>query len=125
MAGDADHMLTEAVLAAWNSQDVERVLACYTDDCVYRDPNTKGPVIGRDALGRYLTKLFKNWKMTWALREYFPFGDDGGGAFLWKASLGPASGGPAREIEGMDLVLVRDGKVARNEVHFDRGTLFS
>jgi ketosteroid isomerase-like protein len=27
-----------AVLGAWNSQDVDRVLACYTEDCIYRDP---------------------------------------------------------------------------------------
>ncbi len=28
-------------LEAWNSQDVEAVVACYTPDVVYRDPNTR------------------------------------------------------------------------------------
>ncbi len=36
----------------------------YTDDCVYRDPNTRGAVSGREALARYLTKLFRQWNMT-------------------------------------------------------------
>jgi ketosteroid isomerase-like protein len=38
-----------AVLSAWNSHDVDRVVACYTEDCIYRDPNTRG-IIGRSAL---------------------------------------------------------------------------
>lgn len=37
-----------AVLSAWNEQDVDRVVACYTEDCIYRDPNTRGAVAGRD-----------------------------------------------------------------------------
>ncbi|MCZ7584723.1 MAG: nuclear transport factor 2 family protein [Deltaproteobacteria bacterium] len=52
-------------LDAWNTQDVERVLDCYTDDVTYVDPNTKGPVLGRDAMRRYLTKLFAAWTMRW------------------------------------------------------------
>jgi len=125
MLSESDHKLIETVLAAWNSQDVEQVVGCYTPDCQYRDPNTRGVVVGRDALRRYLTKLFLNWKMTWTLREYFQFGQTDGGAFLWKATLAPASGGPAKNVEGMDLVVLRDGKLARNEVYFDRAALFS
>ena len=41
--------LSEKVLAAWNRQDVEGVVACYTEDCVYLDPNTRGPVEGRES----------------------------------------------------------------------------
>ena len=115
--------LAEEFLAAWNSQDVERVLACYTEDLVYRDPNTRGPIAGRAAFARYLAKLFRSWKMRWALREYFPFATEEGGAFLWKATIAPAEGGPAREFEGMDLAVLRGRKLARNEVYFDRMAL--
>jgi hypothetical protein len=45
----------ERPLEAWNTQDVDRVLSCYTDDVRYRDPNTRGDVEGSDAMGRYLT----------------------------------------------------------------------
>ena len=64
--------IAEEFLAAWNTQDVETVLGCYTEDVEYRDPNTRGTVTGHDALGRYLTKLFDRWQMHWALREAFP-----------------------------------------------------
>ena len=58
-------------LDAWNAQDVERVTACYTEDVRYRDPNTRGHVEGREALRRYLRKLFATWQMSWASREVF------------------------------------------------------
>jgi len=112
-----------AVLEAWNSHEVDRVLACYTEDCVYRDPNTRGAVVGRDALRRYLTRLFRDWRMHWSLRELFPFEDGAGGAFLWDARLTPAAGGDTAAVSGMDLVTLRGDKLSRNEVYFDRMSL--
>ncbi len=123
-AGDA-LALSEKVLAAWNRQDVEGVVACYTEDCVYLDPNTHGPVEGRDSLRRYLTKLFAKWKMHWTLKEFHPFSEVSGGGFLWHATLTPTDGGRTVEIEGMDLVMLRDNLLRRNEVYFDRMALFS
>jgi uncharacterized protein (TIGR02246 family) len=117
--------LSETVLSGWNQQDVERVVSCYTEDCVYLDPNTRGPVIGRDALRRYLTKLFHQWTMHWSLKEFRSFGEEDGGAFLWHATLTPASGGKTVDIDGMDLVLLDGDRLKRNEVYFDRMALFS
>jgi ketosteroid isomerase-like protein len=112
-----------AVLAAWNSHDVARVVACYTEDCVYLDPNTRGAVTGQEALRRYLTRLFRDWRMHWSLREFFPFADGSGGAFLWDAQLAPAAGGGTTDISGMDLVSLRGERLSRNEVYFDRMAL--
>lgn len=112
--------LSDTILAAWNEQAVDKVLSCYTEDCVYLDPNTRGPVVGREALRRYLTKLFGRWRMRWSRRETFLLADGSGTAFLWHAELTPAAGGKTAEIDGMDLALVRDGKLSRNEVYFDR-----
>ncbi len=120
--GDAA-TIADAILAAWNEQDVERVLGCYTEDCVYLDPNTRGPVVGHDALRRYLTRLFAQWKMHWSRRELFPLAEARGTAFLWHATLTPAAGGPAVEIEGIDLAILRGDKLSRNEVYFDRMAL--
>ena len=117
--------LSDKVLSAWNGQDVERVLACYTEDCVYRDPNTRGAVVGREALSRYLTRLFERWNMHWSRREVFLFADGSGSAFLWHAELTPAAGGRTVEIDGMDLALVRGDRLCRNEVYFDRMVLFA
>ncbi len=115
--------LAETVLGAWNEQDVEGVVSCYTPDCIYLDPNTHGPLTGRDAFRAYLTRLFEQWRMHWSLREFFPFGDGSGGAFLWRAQLTPAAGGETVEIEGMDLVVLSGRQLARNEVYFDRMAL--
>jgi ketosteroid isomerase-like protein len=115
--------IAERFLAAWNTQDVDQVLDCYTQDVRYLDPNTRGAVDGADALRRYLTKLFANWQMTWKLREAFPLLGENGAAVLWTASLRRADGNETVEVDGMDLVLQEGERIARNEVYFDRAVL--
>jgi len=117
--------LAERFLSAWNRQDVDSVISCYTEDCIYQDPNTRGPIEGHDAFRKYLSRLFQEWNMHWSLREFFLFADGNGGAFLWQAQLTPASGGKTVEINGMDLVVVRGERMCRNEVYFDRMSLFA
>lgn len=108
---------------AWNRQDVEAVLDRYTEDTLYSDPNTRGMVEGREALRRYLTKLFSQWQMSWATRDYYLFGEDDGIAVLWRATLQRKDSDRKIEVDGMDLVLMKGDKVRRNEVYFDRATL--
>jgi ketosteroid isomerase-like protein len=114
------HELAEGMLDAWNSQDVDRVVARYTEDVIYVDPNTSGAVKGAEALTKYLSKLFSAWKMTWELKEAYLFEDRNGCAFMWHASLRRVEGGQAVEVDGMDLVIVEGDLVKRNEVYFDR-----
>jgi ketosteroid isomerase-like protein len=123
MDHDEMHALAARFLDAWNSQDVERVLGIYTDDVRYLDPNTRGAVEGSAALRRYLGKLFARWSMHWTLREAFLLDDRAGCAILWRARLTPAGSGRSVEIDGMDLAVVRGGRLARNEVYFDRAAL--
>ena len=112
-------------LSAWNSQDVERVVGCYTEDIRYRDPNTKGAVKGAEAMRHYLRKLFASWTMHWTFREGFPFADEEGAAVLWHASIRKSDSGQAVEVDGMDLILLRGDRIARNDVYFDRTALQS
>ncbi len=116
-------VLAERLLESWNTQEVERVVDCYTDDVVYRDPNTRGFVEGSDALRRYLTKLFDGWQMHWTLREAYPFVDAEGAAVLWRATIRPRVGAGDAEIDGMDLALVAGDRLSRNDVYFDRTAL--
>ena len=116
-------VLVDRFLDAWNAQDVEAVVACYTDDVVYRDPNTRGNIEGADAMRRYLSKLFANWTMTWATRETYPLKDQEGAAFLWHATFRKPDGETVVEADGMDLVLLRGDRIARNDVYFDRAVL--
>lgn len=117
-----DRLVTR-FLDAWTSQDVERVLDCYTDDVRYRDPNTRGDVTGRDSMRRYLTRLFAGWQMTWAAREVFELAEQDGVAFLWHATLRRTGEDRVVEVDGMDLAVLRGDRVARNEVFFDRAAL--
>jgi ketosteroid isomerase-like protein len=115
--------LVARFLDAWTSQDIERVLDCYTDDVRYCDPNTRGHVNGREAMRRYLTRLFAGWQMTWAAREVFDLEGPDGVALLWRATFRRAGEDKIVEVDGMDLAILRGDRVARNEVYFDRAAL--
>jgi ketosteroid isomerase-like protein len=115
--------LVTRFLEAWTSQDVERVLDCYTDDLRYRDPNTRGEVTGRESLRRYLTRLFTGWQMAWAARDVFDLAGQDGVALLWRATFRRTGRDEVIEIDGMDLAVLRGDRVARNEVYFDRSAL--
>ena len=123
MTNAALDTLADNFLDAWTSQDVVQVLACYTDDLVYRDPNTRGDVQGAEAMRRYLTKLFSAWEMTWARREVHPLAGEDGAAVLWHATFRKPGGGIVVEADGMDLVVLKGDRVWRNEVYFDRAVL--
>ena len=114
------YRVAEHTLDAWSRQDVEEVLACYTSDLVYVDPNTRGPVEGIDGMRRYLTTLFAQWNMKWRLKEAHLFASGDGCAVLWDATLKRAGGEKGITIDGMDLVIVRGELISRNEVYFDR-----
>jgi ketosteroid isomerase-like protein len=121
-----DHeRIARQVLEAWNAHDVERVVAFYTPDLVYRDPNTSGEVRGEDAFRRYLRKLFAAWRMHWSVRKVFPLEGTDGAAVLWHATLTPVDGDATVEVDGMDLVMLQGERLERNEVYFDRAALAS
>jgi ketosteroid isomerase-like protein len=116
--------LAREILAAWNGQDPDQVVAMYTEDVTYRDPNTRGAVEGADALRRYLSKLFSRWEMHWELREDpLPHASGEGVTALWRASFRLPGGERTAEAEGMDLVVLDGDRIRHNEVWFDRAAL--
>lgn len=116
--------LAEEILAAWNRQDPDAVVAMYTEDVSYRDPNTRGAVEGSEALRRYLTKLFSRWQMNWRLRQDpLPHADGNGVSALWRASFALPDAERTVEVEGMDLVVLEGDRIRHNEVWFDRAAL--
>lgn len=117
--------LAKELLGAWNSQDVDQVVARYTADVAYVDPNTRGEVRGAEALRKYLSKLFSSWRMTWELKDAYLFEDQKGCAAMWHASLRRGDGERAIEVDGMDLVIMEGDLVKRNEVYFDRAVIAS
>jgi nuclear transport factor 2 (NTF2) superfamily protein len=115
--------LAEGTLNDWNTQEPDRVLSRYTEDLIYRDPNTRGEVKGAEAMRRYLRKLFGAWKMHWSLREAHLLEDRNGCAVLWHATFRKPEGDKTVEIDGMDFVEMDGDRIRRNEVYFDRAAL--
>jgi ketosteroid isomerase-like protein len=115
--------ITETFLSAWNSQDVERLIACFTDDLIYCDPNTRGEIRNKDALRRFFKKLFDNWQMEWSLREVYLFADKDGGVLFWQAKFRKTDQERTVEANGVDLVLTRNNLIERSETYFDRSVL--
>ncbi len=113
----------EKFLRAWDTQDPDIVANCYAQDLRYRDPNTRGEITSREQFKKYVSRLFEGWSMSWSVREVHELDGAGGYALLWRGKFTKTSGGPTVECDGMDLVLVRDGLVSRNEVYFDRTVL--
>lgn len=101
-------------LQAWTDKDVDRLVAFYSPNTVYKDPQTAQGLTGRDALRTYLETLFGSTPpmvytpdTTWHI--------DGGFCGRWTCDIG--EGGKEGRIRGFDLVLLEHGLIAHNEVY--------
>ncbi len=109
----------ERWFAAWTGNDPDGLLEFYAEDVFYSDPAFRGGLQGHD-LRRYFTKLLAaNPAWEWKLLEVFP--TERGCTVKWQARI-PTPGGIVEE-EGLDIVEIRDGKITRNEIYFDRSRL--
>ncbi len=113
----------ERIRAAWNSQDIERVLGTYAEEFRYADPDTRGEIVDRDGLRRYLTKLFAAVTAHTTVRAAFPLAGPAGVAVLWRAAVRRAGGREEVELDGVDLVLFDGERIASHEIYFDRAAL--
>jgi steroid delta-isomerase-like uncharacterized protein len=104
-------------LAAWTGNQPEALLRFYTPDAYYADPANTNGLKGHEQLAAYFGKLLKrNPGWEWKVVELFE--TKGGFTLKWQASI-PVPG-KVLELEGLDIVELRDGHIARNEVFFDR-----
>ena len=105
----ADDPLTvvHAFSAAWASHDLDATLALVTDDCVFE---ATGPApdgvqyVGRDAVRTAWQAIFADGSSRFEEEEVFASGDRV--VQRWRYSW---DGG---HVRGVDVFLVRDGKVA-------------
>ncbi|MCW5906651.1 MAG: nuclear transport factor 2 family protein [Chitinophagales bacterium] len=104
-------------LASWTGNQPEQLLSYYTDDAFYLDPANTNGLKGHAQLLPYFGKLLKhnpNW--VWTAEEVMP--TEKGFTLKWKAAI------PINDktitLFGLDIVELRDGKISRNEVYFDR-----
>jgi len=123
----AAHLATTAMvelcdrwLESWTGGESERLLSFFAEDATYRDPAHPGGLQGHAELGPYFSALLQhNPDWTWRRVEFIPTGT--GFTLKWRATI-PVGESVLHE-EGLDIVEVRDGKITRNEVYFDRAAL--
>lgn len=101
-------------LAAWTDKDVERLVAFYAPDCLYKDPQTAAGITGHDALRAYLTTLFASTPpIRYTPDETWPI--PGGFCGRWYAAIG--DDGAMGALRGFDLVIMRGDRIGVNEVY--------
>ena len=102
---------------AWTGNQPERLAAFYTRDTFFSDPKIPEGVRGRDALTEYLTwllALYPDW--VWTQTASTPMRN--GFVNYWHAKV--PVGDVELGLDGVCLVELRDGLIARNQVFFDR-----
>jgi uncharacterized protein (TIGR02246 family) len=109
-AVDSVRAVAEAIIAADNARDIERVLRLYADDAILLPPN-ESPVIGKAAIGPRYETLFRT--MLPAIRSELAEVEVGGEwAFVRGRNTGamrPIVGGPERQLNDVFLMVLRRG----------------
>jgi steroid delta-isomerase-like uncharacterized protein len=115
---------------AWNSRVPEQVTALCTEDVSWEDPLTEAPERGHPAVAEYLRSVwraFPDLEFTWPEGPYASF-DGVKLALHWRVTgtmLGPldppgfAPTGKRFELDGVDLLELKDGLVHRYVGLFD------
>jgi steroid delta-isomerase-like uncharacterized protein len=115
---------------AWNSRIPENVTALCTDDVSWEDPLTTQPERGHQAVAEYLRscwRAFPDLEFTWPEGPYASF-DRIKLALHWHVegtllgALDPpgfAPTGKRFDLDGVDLLELRDGLVCKYEGFFD------
>ncbi|MEK7691937.1 MAG: DsbA family protein [Bdellovibrionota bacterium] len=107
-------------LAAWTGNRPEELLRFYADTAFYRDPARPNGLRGIAEIRPYFTRLLAaNPDWRWRATEVIP--TQRGFTLKWHADI-PMAGRKFMEA-GLDIVEVKDGKIIRNEVYFDRAEM--
>lgn len=107
---------------AWSGNRPEHLLSFYTEDALYMDGGLTQPVVGHQEIRPYFKKLLSqnpNW--VWRQRYAVPMQD----GFVNHWHMSAPVGENTLEIDGVCLVHLRDEKIFRNEVYFDRSELIN
>ena len=102
-------------LQAWSDKDVDRLVAFYAVDTVYKDGQTAEGLSGHAQLRPYLEGLFAATPpMRYDPDEVWPI--EGGFCGRWICTIdGPD--GRQSFMRGFDLVLLNGDKITLNEVY--------
>lgn len=114
---------------AWNRHDVESILALHTDDTVFQNHTSGGLAVGKEELRNMLQSIFATLPdLRFDTRRAY-FRDDVA-VVEWTATATHAHeftrgaltvppSGKKMSWNGMDIIPMRDGLVARKDVYAD------
>jgi taurine dehydrogenase small subunit len=117
---EVNHALLREISQAFNSRDVDRIMALFTDDCIFYMASGPEPVgravSGKAAVRKVLADRFKvipdmNWER---LDEYF-LGDRA--VTVWMVT-GKAKDGTVLNYKGCDLYEFKDGLIHRKDTYW-------
>jgi ketosteroid isomerase-like protein len=112
--------LMRAISAAFNSRDVERIVAFFADDATFylaRGPEPVGRTLqGKAAIRQALADRFKQIPdMRWEHKEYVIAGDRA--LSVWTVK-GKGADGEALDYQGCDIYTFRDGKIVAKDTYW-------
>ena len=100
----------EEYLASWETLDVEKVLAWFTDDCLYEDTTIGHGANGMKQMRKFVEASFRN--VPDAKFEYVRgYGDDKGYSIEW--IMQPMN------VRGASVGQLRDGKITVNRDYWN------
>ena len=110
------------VFEAWNAGDMNAVRDLFDPEAEMYAPEgwpEPGPEIGRDAVMRQFERLRETWDSdsVETVGDYVELGDQVLVRIVWKT----VGHGPASPVEFTQRSTVRDGRIVRNEYHWDHG----
>ncbi len=108
----------------WNRHDVDFLMTCMTDDCVFE--TTAGPevcgkrYVGREKVREAFAKVFKIFPNAhFGNARHFVVGDRGVSEWVF---TGTTADGKGVEVNGCDIFTFRDGKIAVKNSYFKNRT---
>ena len=107
----------QALLDAFNSHDVDKILSFFTDDCVFDTPRGPAPggqrMVGKEEVRKGFQARFDGIPdIHYGDERHFTSGDRG--VSEWTIRGTQASGEPI-EVRGCDLFEFTDGKISRKD----------
>ena len=133
MDGPALQEFIDRYNAAWNAHDVDAIVSMHTDDSVFENHTTGDVNVGREAIGRAITGIFRVFPdLSFETRRQYVQDDlvvqewTARGTHLGpmtRSGLEVAPTGRTVEYRGMDVIPFEDGLVARKDVYSDGVTL--
>jgi steroid delta-isomerase-like uncharacterized protein len=118
---------------AWNAHDVDAIVSMHTEDSVFENHVTGDVNVGRAAIGQAISGIFSVFPdLTFETRrsyvrdhlvvqEWTARGTHRGTMIRSGIEVEPT--GRSVEYNGMDVIPIRDGLVARKDVYSDSVTL--